>query len=139
MKWKNLFIQNHRANFNQTWHNASLGERVLMKGPALSIRENIMEWRKNTLMNLKLFFSRTTELISTKLGTKHPWMKGIQVCSNEGLCPFPRGDNYKIAKIYCRIFLKNLVLQNHWAIFNQTWLKASLGEGDSSLFKWRTI
>ena len=33
--------------------------------------------------------------------------------------------------------LKNL-LQNHCANFNQTWHKASLGEGDSNLFKWRT-
>ena len=32
---------------------------------------------------------------------------------------------------------KNLPLQNHWANFNQTWHKASLVEGDSSLFKWR--
>ena len=31
-----------------------------------------------------IFFSRTTGPISTKLGTKHPWVKGIQVCSNEG-------------------------------------------------------
>ena len=31
----------------------------------------------------------------------------------------------------------HLLLQNHWANFNQTWHKASLGEGDSSLFKWR--
>ena len=23
--WKNLLIQNHKANFNQTWHKASLG------------------------------------------------------------------------------------------------------------------
>ena len=76
-----------------------------------------------------MFFSRTTEPISTKLGTKHPWVKGIQVCSNEGPYPFPRGDNYKIAKI------KNLLLQNHWANFNQTWHKAYLGEGDSSWFK----
>ena len=30
----------------------------------------------------------------------------------------------------------HLLLQNHWANFNQTWHKASLGEGDSSLFKW---
>ena len=33
---------------------------------------------------LKMFFSRTTGPISTKLGTKHPWGKLIQVCSNEG-------------------------------------------------------
>ena len=31
----------------------------------------------------------------------------------------------------------HLLLQNHWANFNQTCHKASLGEGDSSLFKWR--
>ena len=49
--------------------------------------------------NLKIF-SRTTGPISTKLGTMHPWVKGTQVHSNEGLCPFPRGDNYEIAKIH---------------------------------------
>ena len=59
---------------------------------------------------LKIFFSRTTGPISTilisrhdisfKLGTKHVWVMGIQVCSNEGPRPFPRGDNYKIAKIH---------------------------------------
>ena len=38
---------------------------------------------EKTLTKLKIFFSRTTEPISTKLGTKHPWVKGIQVCSNE--------------------------------------------------------
>ena len=31
----------------------------------------------------------------------------------------------------------HLLLQNHWANFNQTWHKASLGEGNSSLFKLR--
>ena len=34
------------------------------------------------LQNLKIF-SRTTGPISTKLGTKHPLVKGIQVYSNE--------------------------------------------------------
>ena len=28
-----------------------------------------------------------------KLGTKHPWVKGIHVCSNEGPRSVPRGDN----------------------------------------------
>ena len=49
-----------------------------------------------------IFFSRTTGPISTKLGTKHPWVKGIQVCSNEGPRPFPRGDDYEIVKIHWR-------------------------------------
>ena len=31
----------------------------------------------------------------------------------------------------------NLLFQNRWANFNQTWHKASVGEGGQSLFKWR--
>mgnify|MGYP003685767591 CR=1 FL=1 len=54
-----------------------------------------IHWR-----NLKIFFSRTTGPISTKLSTKHPWMMGIQVCSNVRLYPFPRGDHYKLTKIH---------------------------------------
>ena len=38
--------------------------------------------------------------ISTKLGTKHPWMKGIRICSMKGFRSFPRGDNYEIVKIH---------------------------------------
>ena len=30
--------------------------------------------------------------------TKHPWVKGIQVCSNKKNCLFPWGDIYEIAK-----------------------------------------
>ena len=33
----------------------------------------------------------------------------------------------------------HLLLQNHWANFNQTWHKVSQGEGDSNLFKWRAM
>ena len=73
-------------------------------------------------------------------------VNGIQVCSNEGPRPFPSGDNYEKAKIHwqsenviiLKIF-KNLLLQNHCANFNQTWYKASLGEGNLILFKWMTI
>ena len=43
--------------------------------------------------------SRTTESILRKLGTNHSWVKGIQVCSNEGPVPHQRGDNHDIAKI----------------------------------------
>ena len=75
---------------------------------------------------------------SAKLGTKHPCVKGIQVCSNKGPRPFPRGDKYYIAKLHWRN-KKNLLFQNYWANFNQTWHKASLGDGNSSLFKWRAM
>ena len=98
-----LLLQNHWANFNQTWHKASLseGDLILFKWRARPFPRGAnyeivkIHWR-----NLKIFFSRTTESTSTKLSTKHPWVKGIQVCSNEGLRTFPRGDKYEIAKIY---------------------------------------
>ena len=48
-------------------------------------------------------FSRTTGPISAKLGTKHPLVKEIQVCSNEGPYPFPRGYDNKIGKFSDKI------------------------------------
>ena len=54
-------------------------------------------------MKFKIFF-RTTGQFSTKLSTKHPWVKGIQICLNEGLLPFQMGDYNKIAKIHWRKF-----------------------------------
>jgi hypothetical protein len=55
--------------------------------------------------HLKIFFSRTTGPILTRLRTNHPWWEGIQVCTHEGDCPSPRGDNSKRVKIH-RNFLK---------------------------------
>jgi hypothetical protein len=46
------------------------------------------------------FFFRTAGPILTKLGTNHPLGKGIQVYSNEGDCPSPRGDNSETVKIH---------------------------------------
>ena len=102
-KCKNLLFKNHWTNFNQTWHNASFGEgdSNLFKCRALSFSKG-----KNNkivkihLRNLKIFFYRTSGQISTKLGTKHPWVKRNLIHSNEGPCPLPRGDNYQIAKIH---------------------------------------
>ena len=70
------------------------------EGQSLFVRGDNYEMAKNTLTNLIIFFSRTTGPISTKLGKGHPWVMGIQVCSNEGPLRFPRGDNYEIAKIH---------------------------------------
>ena len=42
-----------------------------------------MKNSENTLTNLKILSSRIAGLISTKLGTMHPRMKGIQVYSYE--------------------------------------------------------
>jgi hypothetical protein len=46
------------------------------------------------------FFSRTAGPILTRLGTNHPWVKGIQVSSKEGDSPSPRGDNSERVKIH---------------------------------------
>jgi hypothetical protein len=50
--------------------------------------------------HLKIFFSRTTWPILTRLGTNYPWVKVIQVCSKEGDSLFPRGDNSERVKMY---------------------------------------
>jgi hypothetical protein len=54
-----------------------------------------MEWG-----HLKIFFSRTTGPILTRLGTNHPWRERIQVSLKEGDCLFPRGDNSERVKIH---------------------------------------
>jgi hypothetical protein len=62
-----------------------------------------------------MLFSRTSRLISIKLGINHPWVKGILNCSNKGPGPFQRGDNYKIAKMGCghlKIFFSEPLSQN---------------------------
>ena len=82
-----------------------------------------IHWR-----NLKIFFSRTTGPISIKLGTKHPWVKGIPFWSKKWPYPFPRGDNYEVVKIHWRNF-NNFLLQNHGPILTKTWHKATLGMG----------
>ena len=53
------------------------------EGPRPFPRGDYYEIAKIYLWDLKIFFSRTTGLISIKLGTIHLWVKGIQVCSNE--------------------------------------------------------
>ena len=42
----------------------------------------------NSWTQYKKIFIRTTGSISTKLGTKHPWMKGIEIYSNKWSQPF---------------------------------------------------
>jgi hypothetical protein len=54
------------------------------------------------LGHLKIF-SRTTGPILTRLGRNHPWVKGIQICSNEGDNPSPRGYSSERVKIHWKI------------------------------------
>ena len=52
------------------------------------------------MKEIRKFSSPEPMAKKNKIKTKHPWVKGIQVCSNEGPRPFPRGDNYEIVKIH---------------------------------------
>ena len=71
-----LLLQNHWANFNQTLHNASLGGLFKWRTPSFSRGDNNKIWKINWRI-LKIFFSRIAGLIPAKLGTMHPWVKGI--------------------------------------------------------------
>ena len=96
-----------QANFNQTWHKASFddGDSSLSRMKSCALFQDIYEIVKIHWRNLKIF-SRTTWWISTKSCTKHPWVIGIQVCSNKGPRPFTRGDTckYKIVKLHWQNF-----------------------------------
>ena len=70
------------------------------EGPHPFPRGDNKEIAKIHSRTLKIFFLRTTGQISTKLGTKHSWVMGNHVCSNDGPCTFPNGDNNEIVKIY---------------------------------------
>jgi hypothetical protein len=72
----------------------------LIKGPGPVQRVDNHNNVTMGLGHLKFFFSRTTGPRLTKLGTNHPWVKGIQVCTNEGDILSPRGDNSKRIKIH---------------------------------------
>ena len=50
--------------------------------------------------------------------------RGIHVCLNEGLCPFPRGEKK----------IKNLILQIHWVNLNKLWFQATLGFEEAHIF-----
>jgi hypothetical protein len=92
--FKNLFLQNHWANFNQTWHKSSLeGEdsSVFFKeGDNLSPRGDNSKSVNIHWIYLKIF-SRTSRPKSIKRGTNYPLVKRIQVCSNIGPDPLQRG------------------------------------------------
>jgi hypothetical protein len=46
--------------------------------------------------------------ISIKLGTNHPWVKGILNCSDKGRGPLQMGNNYKDVKMGWGHFQKKI-------------------------------
>ena len=94
-----LLLQNHWTNSNQTCHKSCLDDEksslFKWRAPPFS-KGDSYEIAKIHWQNLNIFFWRTTWPISTKLGTNHLWVTGIQVCSNKGPRPFPRRYNFEI-------------------------------------------
>ena len=85
-----LLLQNHWAIFNQTCTKYPWVKGIQVcsnEGQRPSQRRDNYEITKINWQLLKIFFSRTTGPISTKLGTKYPWLKGFQVSSNGGPRP----------------------------------------------------
>jgi hypothetical protein len=85
---------------------------VLFSSPELKAQPSQVSFSDHLLSSIRMFvcpsvnfhifdfFSRTTGPILTRLGTNHPWVKGIQVYSKEGDSPSQRGDNSKRVKIH---------------------------------------
>jgi hypothetical protein len=74
------------------------------KGPGLLQRGDNHKNVKMGWGHLKIFFSRTTGPILTRLGTNHPWKERIQVSLKEGDSPSPREDNSERVKTYRKFF-----------------------------------
>ena len=77
-----------------------------MKDPTIFQGEIIIKLQKIHGHILKIFHSRNSVLISTKLGTNYSSVNENAVDSNEGPHPFPGGDDYEIVKILWQILTK---------------------------------
>ena len=71
-----------------------------MKGPASFQGEIITKEQKYIDEIKKSSPPEPLVKFQPNFGTIHPREKGIQVYSNEGSRPFPRGDNFEKAKIH---------------------------------------
>ena len=95
LHWLNLktfFSKTTRAISTKrgTKHHWVVGIQIFqMKGHILFQGEIILKNSKINWRNGKIFFSRSTGPISTKLDTKHPLVLGIHISSNEETHPFP--------------------------------------------------
>jgi hypothetical protein len=96
--WKNISIWAKVSQVSDVAHGT-----LVFSSPELKAQVSYSD-RLLSVVRLSVyifdFFFRTAEPIFTRLGTKHPWAKGIQNCTNEGQPPSPRGDNSERVKIH---------------------------------------
>ena len=91
------------------WFQPNLAQGIIGKRgfKYIKIKYTHFQWKQNYKIakihcrSWRIFSSWKGRPISTKFGTKRPWIKGIQVCSNKGPRPF-QGYNY------------NEIRKKHW-------------------------
>jgi hypothetical protein len=72
--FKNPLLQNQKAKFKQTWYKLSVGKgnsNLFKKWPGPLQRGDNNKNVKMGCSHIKVFFSRTTGSILTRLGTNH--------------------------------------------------------------------
>ena len=95
----------------------------------------------------KSFSSRTVGPKVTKLGTKHLWVMGFQVCSNKRSCPFPWGNksNFQPTCLYDHSFaaacllLGNVTQVSMWPMDLLVSFQWEMVNLDNALDQLRTI
>ena len=103
--FKILLLQNPLANYNQTWLKNVFGEGdsnlFKRKARPFSMKEINDRVKSDALTPLKVF-SKIPAPISTKLYFRKASLgeRDTYISLKGRLCPFPRGDNVDILKIY---------------------------------------
>ena len=95
-----------------------------------------LRWAKKP--KIQNFLLQTAWLISSELGAKQPWVKGIKVAQMKGHVFFPRGDNCEITKIHWKK-LKILFSRTNWSISTKLETKHFGGTWTQVCFNLRAL
>jgi hypothetical protein len=108
-------------SFQATWFNLKLA----LKPPNMTNLSAVHRYAEYKLIQL---------LIENFLAHLSWKLKKVQVSLSDRLLSVVC---LSVWRLFVRLLHFQLLLQNHWANFNQSWHKWSLGKGDSELYKWR--
>ena len=109
---------------------------------------NIKYVFESSIFTIDLIFSSSISCYSTKFYKRQNFLKdyiNVIVFSSPELKAQVSFSDHLLSVVCLSVRLSfrpsvnfshfHLILQNHWANFNQTWHKSSFGEGDLSFFK----
>ena len=89
--------------------------------------------------NLNIFSSRTTGPISTKLGAKHPLMKGILICSNKGPLKWILIKEMIALQLSVRRYVRQSVVVLSISYYPFTWSIPNLVQSLPSMSRWSLL